>query len=106
MGTTSTTRSPAALARRSADGRDQLGHLGADPGDAEVRQDGHRHAREVERPEPGLPPPTPGRLSGSRWSNPLQASKYRAVSRTDRVRQPSTVVIGSMLPSGPLGIRP
>ena len=28
------------------------------------------------------------------------------MSRTERVRQPSTVVIGSIVPSGPLGIRP
>ena len=57
-------------------------------------------------PRPVSHPSTLGRLSGSRRSKPLQQSKYRAVSRTERVRQPSTVVIGSMVPSGPFGIRP
>ena len=57
-------------------------------------------------PSAASQPPTTGRLSGSRRSKPLHASKYRAVSRTERVRQPRTVVIGSMLALGPFGILP
>ena len=53
-------------------------------------------------PRPASQPPTTGKLSGSRRSKPLHASKYRAVSRTERVRQPRTVVIGSMLAFGSL----
>jgi hypothetical protein len=58
------------------------------------------------RPNPASHPPTPGRLSGSRWSKPLQASKYLAVSRTDRVRTPRTEVSEDIPAAGPVGMRP
>ncbi len=51
-------------------------------------------------------PSTRGRLNGSRESKPLLTSNHRAVSRTDRLRQPGTAV---RLPGpiwGPRGMRP
>ena len=52
---------------------------------------------------PASHPSTRGRLRVSRGSKPLQTSNHRAVSRTDRDRQPTTTVRGGCRVSGPLG---
>ena len=54
-----------------------------------------------------LPSPRPwGARRGRTRRAPLQTSNQRAVSRTERDRQPSTAVSGSISVCGPLGIRP
>src|ERR1035437_11065590 len=55
---------------------------------------------------PASQPSTRGRLKVSRGSNPLHVSNQRAVSRTERERQPTVTVRGGCWAYGPLGIRP
>ncbi len=55
---------------------------------------------------PASQPATRGRLRVSRASKPLQTSNQRAVSRTERDRQPTTTVSGGCRASGPFGMRP
>jgi hypothetical protein len=55
---------------------------------------------------PASQPWTRGRLRVSRGSKPLQTSNQRAVSRTERDRQPTVTVKGGWWELGPFGIRP
>ena len=55
---------------------------------------------------PDSHPSTRGRLRLSRGSKPLHTSNQRAVSRTERERQPTTTVSGGCMVFGPRGIRP
>ena len=57
-------------------------------------------------PRPASQPSTRGRLKGSYSLAPLQTSNQRAASRTERDRQPTTAVSGSISVLGPLGMRP
>ena len=57
-------------------------------------------------PSPASQPSTRGKLSGSRGSRPLHTSNQRAVSRTDRARQPTVTVIAPSSACGVNGIRP
>ena len=88
----STRTRPASRMRSSAAPAEQVPHRRRHDGAAPVGDDGHLAARgswSVSVPRPASHPSTRGRLSGSRGSWPLTTSNQRAVSRTDRARQPT-----------------
>ena len=91
---TPSTRLEAGVARsgRSAAAAEQLPHRRRHrrrrPSRARRRRGGPR-SWSVSVPSPASQPSTRGRLSGSRGSWPLATSNQRAVSRTERARQPT-----------------
>ena len=81
--------------------------LGTDDRGAESRRDDRPPARAGRACRGRAPSPRPAAASTDRGSrSPLHTSNQRAVSRTDRARQPSTTVIGAMPVRGPRGMRP
>ena len=105
----STRASPASAMSASAAGRHEGGHLGVDDGHAQVDGDDGPLAPQAPGGGSRGRPPSPrprGRLWVSWGSYPLHTSYQRAVSRTDRLMQPTVTVWGVWCTWGPLGMRP